>query len=188
MEAIAKQVRKGRGGARKGSGMKPGTKIKRTLQKEAVQRAYQQRIFTHADRLFTAQLARAVGSVMVYRVDEEEDANGKIKRVHTLVTDAEEIKEVLDETEGSAGVVNEHYYFVTEVPPDNKAIDSMLDRALGKSVQQVEVVQKPLTDEDFARELFRRLVEQRNWKKEDAIEGIKQRFPELDVACLVENV
>jgi hypothetical protein len=47
-------------------------------------------------------------------------------------------------------------------------------------------VQSPqsLTDEDLARELFRRLIEKRGWNEKDALEGIKQRFPDVDVNLL----
>jgi hypothetical protein len=128
-----------RGGKRKGAGKPKGYKQPQTLEKLAVLSAFRQRVMTHADNLFNAQYSRAVGSVMIFRVDEEEGENGKKKRTHTLVTDPDEIKQVLDENEGGAGVVGESYYFVTEIPPDNKAIDSMWDRTFGKAQQSVLV-------------------------------------------------
>jgi hypothetical protein len=105
----------------------------------AVQEAFNQRVLTQADALFNAQLALAVGSIKVFRIDEEEDANGKIKKVHTLVTDADEIKAVLDTNEGGAGMVGESYYFVSDVMPQNIAVESMLNRTLGKPKESVDV-------------------------------------------------
>ncbi len=128
-----------RGGKRENAGAPKGTIQRRSLEKSAVVRALRERTMAHADNLFNAQLTKAVGSVMVFRVDEEEIGNGKTKRVHIHITNPDEIKRVLDENEGGAGKVGDDYYFVTNIPPDNKAIDSMLDRTFGKATQPVEV-------------------------------------------------
>jgi hypothetical protein len=127
------------GGKRPGAGKPKGKLNAKTLEKMAIQREFNQRVMTQADALFNAQLAIAVGSVQVFRVDEVEDGKGKTKRVHTLVTDVNEIKSVLDEHEGGAGYVGEDYYFVSNVSPQNAAIESMLNRALGKPVDKTEV-------------------------------------------------
>lgn len=126
------------GGKRPGAGRKRGSKNRKTLEQAAIQEAFNQRVMTQADALFNAQLALSVGSIKIFRIDEEEDGNGKVKRIHTLVTDADEIKEVLDSHEGGAGIVGESYYFVSNVPPDNRAIDSMLNRSLGKPKDTIE--------------------------------------------------
>ncbi len=128
-----------RGGKRANAGAPKGTIQRRSLEKSAVARALRERTMAHADNLFNAQLAKAVGSVMVFRVDEEEIGGGKTKRIHTHITNADEIKRVLDENEGGAGRVGTDYYFVTNIPPDTRAIDSMLDRTFGKATQPVEV-------------------------------------------------
>ncbi len=127
------------GGKRPGAGRKPGGKNKATLEKQKVQEAFNQRVLKQADALFNAQLALAIGSIKVFRIDEEEDAKGNIKRIHTLVTDADEIKEVLDTHEGGAGMVGESYYFVSDVMPQNIAVESMLNRTLGKPKDSVDV-------------------------------------------------
>ncbi len=129
-----------RGGKRNNAGAPKGTIQRRSLEKAAVARALRERTMMHADNLFNAQLAKAVGSVMVFRVDEVSISGGRTKRVHTHITDPEEVKKVLDETlDAGAGTVGENYYFVTNIQPDNKAIDSMLDRAFGRAVQSIEV-------------------------------------------------
>lgn len=130
------------GGKRPGAGRKPGGKNKKTLEKIAIQEAFNQRVLTQADALFNAQLALAVGSIKVFRIDEEEDDKGKPKRVHTLVTNPKEIKEVLDENEGGAGIVGDSYYFVSDVMPQNVAVESMLNRTLGKPKDSVELTGK----------------------------------------------
>lgn len=125
------------GGKREGAGKKKGIPQKRTLEKLAVLSAFRQRVMTHADNLFHAQYAKAVGSIQIFRIDEIEIGEGKTKKVHTLVTETEEIKAVLDAT--ANGESTEGVYFVTEIPPDNKAIDSMLDRTFGKAQQSIEI-------------------------------------------------
>ncbi len=127
-----------RGGKRQNAGAPKGTIQRRSLEKSAVARALRERTMAHADNLFNAQLTKAVGSVMVFRVDEEA-GNGKTKRVHTQITDPDEIKRVLDKNEGGAGIIGKDYYFVTNIAPDNRAIDSMLDRTFGKAMQPIEV-------------------------------------------------
>lgn len=130
------------GGKRKGAGRKPGGKNKKTLEQKAVQDAFNQRVMNVADALFNAQLSLAIGSVKVFRVDKVEGENGKTKKVHVLVTDADEIKDVLDETEGEGGTVGDCFYLVTDVAPYNKAIDSMLNRALGKPTESLDIGNK----------------------------------------------
>lgn len=127
------------GGQRPNAGRKRGGKNKKTLEKQAITEAFNQRVMIAADSLFHAQLTLALGSVRVFRVDEIEDGKSK-KRIHTLVEDVDRIKEVLDETDGSGGAtIEDDYYFVQQVSPDNKAIDSLLNRALGKPKDSLDV-------------------------------------------------
>jgi hypothetical protein len=123
-----------RGGKRPGAGRKPGGKNQATLEKEAVQAAFNQRVMQHADNLFNAQLKLAVGSQRVFRIDVNK--KGEVK--HTLVTDSEEIKSLLDEYEGSDGEVDGSYYYFQTIIPDNRALDSLLNRTLGRAKESVE--------------------------------------------------
>lgn len=126
------------GGKRPGAGRKPGSKTKTTLEKEKVAEAFNQRVLAKADALFNAQLTLAVGSMKVFRIDETEGEGGKKKREHVHVTDADEIKRLLDEHDGANGLVDGVYYYFSDVLPDNRAIEAMLNRALGKPVDKVE--------------------------------------------------
>lgn len=125
------------GGARPGAGRPKGRRSRKTLERQAVQEAFNQRVMQHADSLFNAQLSLAVGSARVFRIDEEGEGEKK-KRVHTLVTDADEIKAFLEEHDGAAGEVDKIFYYITTAAPDNKAIEAMLNRALGKPKETVE--------------------------------------------------
>jgi hypothetical protein len=119
------------GGKRKGAGRRTGSKNKATLEQRAVLAAFNQRVMAKADALFNAQLSLAVGSAKVFRIDEEGEGKNK-KRVHTLVTDEGEIKALLDEHDGGSGEVDGSFYYITTASPDNRALDSLLNRAFGK--------------------------------------------------------
>jgi hypothetical protein len=126
------------GGSRRGSGRPKAAKNKATLEKQKVLEAFSQRVMAKADALFNAQYGLAVGSAKVFRIDEEGEGKNK-KRIHTLVTDEDEIKALLDEHEGGAGEVDGSYYYITTQSPDNKALDSLLNRAFGKPKETHEV-------------------------------------------------
>lgn len=126
-----------KGGKQPGAGRPKGAKNRATLEKQKITEAFNQRVMAKADDLFNAQLMLAVGSMKVFRIDEVGEGKSK-KQVHSLVTDADEIKALLDEHEGMNGTVEGVYYYFTTVSPDNKAIDSMLNRALGKPTEKHE--------------------------------------------------
>jgi len=127
-----------KGGARPNSGRPKGSLSEATKEKIKVEAALHVRILGAVDRLFNSQLALAEGVMHLYRVDETGEGKNK-RREHVLVTDPTEIKEVLDETDGAGGVVDETYYYISTKAPDNKAIDSMLDRVFGKALTKTEI-------------------------------------------------
>jgi hypothetical protein len=177
-----------RGGKRNNAGAPKGTVQRRSLEKAAVARVLRERTMKQADNLFNAQLAKALGSIMIFRIDEEITASGKTKRVHTHVTDLDEIKLVLDETSSQGeGTVGESYYFVTNIPPDNKAIDSMLDRALGKAVQSIEV--NDATENKavrMAQDLYANLLS-KGFAEVIAREFVKERY-QIDESLVTQSV
>jgi hypothetical protein len=77
---------------------------------------------------------------------------------------------------------------VTNILPDNKAIDSMLDRTFGKPLQTVEVENKiPISDEEMFVVLFNRILAKGQLKAEEIVFGLKrqERFKNLDEAKLL---
>lgn len=126
------------GGARPGAGRPKGKKNKETLEIDAARRALRQRIMRNLEPIITAQLALAKGISYVYRIEKTYDKKDKLTKVeHVLVEDPYEIKEFLDEHEGMNGVVGEDYYYITTKAPDNRALDSLIDRLFGKARQNV---------------------------------------------------
>lgn len=144
----------GHGGKRPGAGRKQGSKNRATLEQQAVVEAFNQRVMHKADELFNAQFRLAIGSAKVFRINEEEDEKGKIKRVHVHVTDPGEITALLDEHDGEAGEVDGTYYYFVDVLPDNRALDSLLNRGLGKPAETVK-----LNVGDIDAEIERRLAQ-----------------------------
>ena len=133
-----------RGGARKGGGMPKGKLTKKKLEQIQVREAFNQRVMLHADRLFNAQMNLAVGEQSLFVKVKERDSKGKVIRVtHEVITDVETIKQYLDYEEGLEGAESlndeNHYYYLSTKPADNKAIDSLLNRALGKAPDKLEI-------------------------------------------------
>lgn len=136
-----------RGGKRNGAGRKKGIKDKQTLEREAVLTAFKQRAMKAADILFDAQLTLARGQTFLYKIEKELQIGPKggkkyISSRPKLVTSQCEIEQYLEGliVEGDADDENDPhatYYFLTTKEPDNKAIDSLLDRSLGKPVQPI---------------------------------------------------
>lgn len=113
-----------------------GRKNDATIEKEAARKAYQQLILQRLRPLFESQMTLARGVSYMFRIEEKK--NGA--REHVVVTDPDEIGDILSQMdEGSPGVFNDQYYYITTKAPENRAIDSMLDRALDKARQALEL-------------------------------------------------
>lgn len=124
------------GGAREGAGRPKGSENEETKQRRIAERDYKMRVVAHIHDLFNSQLALAKGLSYLYRIDETEDDKGKKIRKHVLVESPDEIRDVLDELDGStSGTMDDTYYYITTKAPDNKAIDSMMDRVFGRPKQ-----------------------------------------------------
>lgn len=136
-----------RGGKRPGAGRKKGSKDPETLEREAVLAAFRQRAMSAADILFDAQLTIARGQTFLYKIEKEKIVGPKggisYRRMKpVLVTSQFEIEQYLEGLieEGDLDDENDPaatYYFLTTKEPNNQAIDSLLDRSLGKSAQPV---------------------------------------------------
>lgn len=141
-EATCKGGKGDAGGAREGSGRKPGKvseqKMILKLQKEALQK----RIASHADQLFNAQYNLAIGQTMLFVKITERDSKGKpLRTYHERVESQETIKEYLDDPDAQND--DEHYYYITTRPANNQALSNLLDRAFGKPKENIELGEDP---------------------------------------------
>lgn len=131
----------------KKGGRPKGKKSAKTLEREAVLAAFRQKILSAADVLFTAQLHIATGQTYLYKIEKELQIGPKggkkyIRSKPKLVTDKREIEQYLMGLIEEGDPENEDdpnatYYYLTTKDPDNKAIDSLLDRAFGKATQPI---------------------------------------------------
>jgi hypothetical protein len=136
------------GGSRDGAGRKPGSKNEKTLVIAKEHEALQQMVLQNVRPLFDAQLSLAKGISHVYRVSVGPRGG---RTDPELVTSQDELHDAIQAIHAGGGYgdiaedeggeegqsITHRYYFVTTKAPDNKAIDSLLDRAFGKSVQRI---------------------------------------------------
>lgn len=131
----------------KKGGRPKGRKSDATLEKEAILREYRQKILQSADILFGSQLHLARGMTYLYKIEKELQVGPKggkkyVKSKPQLVTEQWEIESYLmgkveEGDEDDENDPNATYYFITTKDPDNRAIDSMLDRTFGKATQPI---------------------------------------------------
>jgi len=107
-------------------------------------------VIGQVEPLFAAQLQLAKGCTYVYRVTI--GARGG-RSDPELVTNQDELYEAIQSIDRAGGYgeivedeggedgeqLTHRYYFLTTKAPDNKALDSLLDRALGKAVGLIEL-------------------------------------------------
>jgi hypothetical protein len=120
-----------RGGRRAGAGRPKGSKEPQTLEREAVLKAYRDRVCRVADRLLDAELAVAQGCSFLYRKPKA----GK-ERKSERVTDPEVIRRFLD---GELDNDESDWYFIVAEKPDTLTIRGMFDRLWDKPGQRHEV-------------------------------------------------
>lgn len=138
--ATAKQIAANRINAKK-AGRKKGSKPAAVLEREKVAEAVRQQIMLVAGDLVRHAMIPAVGINYVYRIEKKRNKKGDIiYEKNVLVTNPHEIEMALNQiaNPGENGGDNE-YYFVTAERPDHRAVQMLLDRALGKSKESLEV-------------------------------------------------
>lgn len=123
------------GGKRKGAGRRPGSKNKKTLEKEAIKQKMEQRVMQNIDKLINAQFDLATGEkyLMVTRTI---GRGAKARRETEIITDPKLIKKFLDDE--SSLDSDDEYYFMTTKPANNQALQGLLDRTFGKAPQSIE--------------------------------------------------
>jgi len=146
---------------KKGGRNKKGTKHKTTIEREKVLEMAKDIIAGRTNGLINIQGTLAKGGVKVFRIDSyyeyfmvgKTEKRTKKTKKPVLIDDDDEITAVLDHEFGT-GDSTEHpntdteYYFVFTKDPDNKAIDSLLDRTFGKATQTQEIKIKTIEVDD----------------------------------------
>jgi len=124
------------GGPRAGGGRPKGSLNKTTKERKEAEQYFRDRVIRSKEALVNSQLSLAQGVQMLYVIKTVEENGKRLKQKPEIVTDQETITAYLaGEFEDSL----DEYYFITTERPDNKALDSLFDRALGKAKTVVEL-------------------------------------------------
>lgn len=135
--ATAKQIEANKKNAKK-AGRKKGSLGAATLERMAVNKAYQEKVLGVADILFRNKLHLAQGITYLYKIEKYYKGTGKnrtlMRKKPKLVTEQWEIEAYLEERIVNGDIESEEdtYYYITTDKPSNQAIEDMLDRGLGK--------------------------------------------------------
>jgi len=123
-------------------GRPKGTKNPETLEREAVLKDFRQKTMRAADILFNRQLKLAEGHMYLYKIEKEVITGPKggkkiIPKKPVRVTEEWEIEAYLmnELINGEITGPEDTYYYITAEKGDTRALDSLLDRAFGRSTQ-----------------------------------------------------
>lgn len=102
---------------------------------EEIEEVFKKRVALHSNKLLSALLTSALGEQFLYKVVYATDElDNKIKRRHVRITDPEEIQQYLDDP---LAVEGSDYYYISSKSPDITAINSLLDRMIGRPTTKV---------------------------------------------------
>lgn len=121
------------------AGIKKGQHRKATIEKQDAQRYYQEKIKANIDKLFQTQSQLAFGSSMIFMKEAYTTSDDKVKYRQVLIDDPQLIQDILENPNMTQG---DNYTVVTTIAPDGKMITDMLDRAIGKPKNEVELATK----------------------------------------------
>lgn len=131
---MAKSFKGKLGGKRPGAGRPAGTGNKKTLDQKIVMEAFRQRVLKSSNKLINAQMNLANGVSYLMKI-----TTHKNRKEVEVIKDPTLIAEYFAETLVSDD--NEYYYITTE-KPENKALDSLFDRVLGKAQASIDITTK----------------------------------------------
>jgi len=148
----------------KKGGRPVGSKTLATIQKDAVLKAFRAEVMGIAHVLFKNQLHLATGRSYLFKIEKRKvtEGTGKNKTVKYVNKAPKRVTaewEILDYLKGKIESGDDEdardptatYFYITAKDPDNKAIDSLLDRTFGKSVQQI-AIELPIPADDKVKE------------------------------------
>jgi hypothetical protein len=118
----------------KRGGRPRGRKNNKTLEREVIAEAFRQRVYAAMEELFGAQVTLARGCSFLFKRRRIKSKGGGTSERAELVTNPDEIQAYLN-----GELDPDYYYYITTKEPSNLAIADMLNRALGKPVEAVQM-------------------------------------------------
>lgn len=135
------------GGARDGAGRPKGSMNDATKMRMAAKKLVLERIANNADALLNAQMSIALGTTLLFKIEEDSKGNRKKpEMVDDVATVTAFIEQNPGDYEGTIDGDDATYYFITTKVPDNRALKDMFDRAFGKPEEKLDLTTdgKPL--------------------------------------------
>lgn len=130
------------GGKRDGGGMKKGQKTRKTIENKIAEEYIRKRIIGALPSIISSQMSLAKGCQYLFKIEKEYSE----KQNKWYVPKGRQPKIVKDKNEIASYLAGEFddkdesaYYFLTTDKPENKALDSLLDRTFGKAMQKVDL-------------------------------------------------
>jgi hypothetical protein len=120
------------GGVRPGAGRPKGSFSDEKKLLIAKNKEFKQRVAKMTHKLMNSQMTLALGESSLYM----KTVKGN-KTITTKIDDSEVIIQYLNGDLDSDS--DNEYYYITTKSPDNKALDSLLDRAFGKAQQSIDI-------------------------------------------------
>lgn len=120
-------------------------KHKKTLLLEEAYKQVQERLIQRSLKLIDTQTVIAHGTIKVYKMVSHFEGSGKnrkkVRGRPEIVTNEDEIAAAIDYSygDGDNPTDEDEYFFVTTKDPDNKAIQSQVDRIFGKAAQSIDL-------------------------------------------------
>lgn len=166
------EIEKKRIAGRKGGLNKKGKKSKHVIDREKIYEQIKEVGASRAKRLLDVQTILATGGIKIFRIDydinikyvgkgeSKHAVRERVARKPALVTRETEITAVLDHEYGDGAhtedpnTETEHFFVVTK-DPENKAIDSILDRTFGKATETKKITTGDIEIDEDLEELAR---------------------------------
>jgi len=118
---------------RRNRGRPKGSKDKKTIELKLAKKRLVQRVLRNQNKLLNSQFILAKGCSYLYVIHTDTDEKGhRIKQKPRLVENQGTIEAYLA---GELEDEENDYYYITTDKPDNKALDSLLDRTFGRATQ-----------------------------------------------------
>lgn len=141
------------GGVRPNSGRPTGSTNKATKEKKEAEQYFKDRVVKSIGKIVNSQMNLAQGCQMLFKIETTKDDKGReTKSRPILITSQDEIENYL------AGEYEDgdDYYFITTKRPDNRALDSLVDRVFGKARQNIGLdggdIDKPIRLFNYVRD------------------------------------
>lgn len=121
---------KRRAAALKSAEVRRGKRAKKDLEKVKVQAKVDQKIMQMADKLISSQAVSAFGYYKMVTITVDSDGHKSVETIR----DEKEFDRLLEE-----GELGQDYFIVAAKDPDAKSAEMLLNRALGKAVEKLEL-------------------------------------------------